>query len=137
MKSFGKRRKGSYQLPANSYQLVLPQHSHDDAADLHLVTLRNPFVGFVLPSKIHACIDSGKTILFVGSRDSDVHVLSNRVMPSGRYQRVDVGDVDGLVNALNALERAIVSERKPGVVRIGRTEGIDCIPASGRVAWNA
>src|SRR5262249_9639712 len=26
--------------------------------DVHLVTLRDPFVGYVLPSKIHACIES-------------------------------------------------------------------------------
>ena len=30
------------------------------AADVHLVTLGDPFVGYVLPSKIHACIESGK-----------------------------------------------------------------------------
>src|SRR5262245_21602786 len=37
------------------------------AADVHLITLRDPFVGYVLPSKVHACIESGKRILFVGS----------------------------------------------------------------------
>ena len=45
------------------------------AADVHLITLRDPFVGYVLPSKIHACIESGKRILFVGSERSDVHLL--------------------------------------------------------------
>ena len=30
------------------------------AADVHLITLRDPFVGYVLPSKIHACIEFGK-----------------------------------------------------------------------------
>ena len=30
------------------------------AADVHLITLRDSFVGYVLPSKIHACIESGK-----------------------------------------------------------------------------
>ena len=39
------------------------------AADVHLITLRDPFVGYVLPSKIHACIESGKRILFVGSQN--------------------------------------------------------------------
>jgi hypothetical protein len=80
------------------------------AADVHLVTLRDAFVGYVVPSKIHACIDAGKRILFVGSPDSDVHLLASGALPSGRYHRVDVGDVDGLVNALHALERAIRSE---------------------------
>src|SRR6516164_9288128 len=46
------------------------------AADVHLVTLRDPFVGYVLPSKIHACIECGKRVLFVGSEDSDIHLLA-------------------------------------------------------------
>jgi Glycosyl transferase 4-like domain len=77
------------------------------AADVHLVTLRDPFVGYVLPSKIHACIASGKRILFVGNRDSDVHLLASRALPPGRYYRVDAGNVDGLVNALRDMERAV------------------------------
>ena len=85
------------------------------AADVHLVTLRDPFVGYVLPSKIHACIDSGKRILFVGSQSSDVHLLASRALPSGRYCRVDVGDVEGLVRALCAMERAVKSEHAPDV----------------------
>jgi hypothetical protein len=85
------------------------------AADVHLVTLGDPFVGYVLPSKIHACIDSGKRILFVGSQSSDVHLLASRALPSGRYYRVDVGDVEGLVRALCAMERAVKSEHAPDV----------------------
>ena len=46
------------------------------AADLHLITLRDPFVGYVLPSKIHACVESGKRLLFVGSERSDIHRCS-------------------------------------------------------------
>ena len=97
------------------------------AADVHLVTLRDPFVGYVLPSKIHACIESGKRILFVGSQSSDVHLLASRALPSGRYYRVDVGNVDGLVSALHAMERAVMSECKPDIVRIDRG------PSVGRV----
>ena len=48
------------------------------AADVHLITLRDPFVGYVLPSKIHACIELGKRVLFVGSESSDVHLLCQR-----------------------------------------------------------
>ena len=79
-------------------------------ADVHLVTLRDAFVGYVLPSKIHACIASGKRILFVGSEMSDVHLLASQALPSDKYQRVNIGDVDGLVNALHTLERTIASE---------------------------
>src|SRR5207247_225425 len=83
------------------------------AADVHLITLRDPFVGYVLPSKVHACIASGKGILFVGSQKSDVHLLAS-ALPPGKYRRVDVGDVDGLVSVLHAMEHAVLSERKMG-----------------------
>jgi hypothetical protein len=97
------------------------------AADVHLITLRDPFVGYVLPSKIHACIESGKRILFVGSQDSDVHLLASRALSPGRYYRVEAGDVDGLVNTLHAMERAVVSEHKPDALRIHR------VASNGRV----
>jgi hypothetical protein len=86
------------------------------AADVHLITLRDPFVGYVLPSKIHACIESGKRVLFVGSEDSDIHLLASRALPSDRYCRVDVGDVAGLVNALNTIEQAVKSEHDAPIV---------------------
>jgi hypothetical protein len=82
------------------------------AADVHLITLRDAFVGYVLPSKIHACIESGKRILFVGSEGSDVHVLANSALPSDRYWRVDVGDIDGLVNTLHVIERILFEEQQ-------------------------
>src|SRR6185437_12322276 len=62
------------------------------AADVHLLTLRDSFVGYVLPSKIHACIESGKRILFIGSQASDVHRLAVESLSAGHYRRVDVGD---------------------------------------------
>ena len=86
------------------------------AVDVHLITLRDPFVGYVLPSKIHACIESGKRVLFVGSQNSDVHLLASAALPSNRYCRVDVGDVERLVNALHSMERAIKKEHQAEVV---------------------
>jgi hypothetical protein len=100
------------------------------AADAHLVTLRDPFVGYVLPSKIHGCIDSGKRILFIGSESSDVHLLASRGLTPGRYQRVNVDDVRGLVNALHAMEQAVLSERKIGLVPIARRTAGNYAPAS-------
>jgi hypothetical protein len=91
------------------------------AADVHLITLRDPFVGYVIPSKVHACIESGKRILFVGSQKSDVHLLAS-ALPPGKYRRVDVGDVDGLVSVLHAMEHAVLSEREMGRPR-GKTLG--------------
>lgn len=67
----------------------------------HLVTLRDPFVGYVMPSKIYACLESGKPVLFVGSADSDVDLLA-RAAPEG-YWRVSCGDVEGFATALDSL----------------------------------
>jgi Glycosyl transferase 4-like domain len=82
------------------------------AADVHLITLRDAFVGYVLPSKVHACIASRKRIIFIGSESSDVHLLASGALAPGNYRRVDVGDVDGLVKVLYDIESAVASERK-------------------------
>jgi hypothetical protein len=100
------------------------------AVDVHLVTLRDPFVGYVLPSKIHACVDSGKRILFVGSEASDVHLLARQARPQG-YWRVAVGDVDGLVSALHELEQSVVSE--PSLIGSDINQGLHCVHASPAV----
>jgi hypothetical protein len=110
------------------------------AADVHLITLRDAFVGYVLPSKVHACIESGKRILFIGSKTSDVHLLANDALPSDKYCRVEVGDVKGLVNALLAMERAITSERDLGIVRreagwAGVASGTTSLPTSRMAPW--
>jgi hypothetical protein len=70
------------------------------AADLHLITLEDAFVGFVMPSKVYACIASGRPILFIGSAGSDVHTLCRSTLPPDKYRRVDVGDVEGACAAL-------------------------------------
>src|SRR5665811_1780717 len=80
------------------------------AADVHLITLRDAFVGYVLPSKVHACIESGKRIIFIGSESSDVHLLASGARSALEYRRVEVGDVDGLVKVLQAMEKAITGE---------------------------
>jgi hypothetical protein len=87
------------------------------AVHVHLVTLRDAFVGYVLPSKIHACIESGKRVLFVGSQRSDVHLLASRALPADRYWRVDAGDVQGLVKVLHLLEGAMKGEDDIGPAR--------------------
>lgn len=71
------------------------------APDAHLVTLKDRFVGFVMPSKIYACLDSRKPLIFVGSADSDVELLTR---DSGiPYWRVPCGDPAGFAASLEAL----------------------------------
>jgi hypothetical protein len=71
------------------------------APDAHLVVLKDAFVGFVMPSKIYACLGSGKPLIFVGSAESDVHLLAGAAGPP--YWRVPCGDPSGLASALEAL----------------------------------
>ncbi len=81
--------------------------------DAHLITLKDAFVGYVLPSKVYACLESGRPILFIGSEKSDVHLLCRERYGDGRYRRVPVGDVEGVVEAL---ERMAVSVRSTGAL---------------------
>jgi hypothetical protein len=69
----------------------------------HLITLKDSFVGYVLPSKVHACIASGRPILFVGSAESDVHLLCNQAAARLRYDRVSTGDAEGVWRVLETL----------------------------------
>jgi hypothetical protein len=68
----------------------------------HLVTLKDAFVGFVMPSKIYACIESGRPVLFVGSPDSDVDLLA-RAGGANRYWRTECGNAAGFAAALEQL----------------------------------
>jgi glycosyltransferase involved in cell wall biosynthesis len=70
------------------------------AADIHLITLDDRFVGYVMPSKVYGCIASGRPVLFVGSADSDVHALCRDQVRPEKYRRVETGDAAGLAYAL-------------------------------------
>jgi hypothetical protein len=74
-------------------------------ADAHLITLRDPFVGYVLPSKVYACLRSGRDILYIGSPRSDIHQLcaQDRGRPAGSYLRVSTGDAEGVAQALEQI----------------------------------
>jgi hypothetical protein len=61
------------------------------SSDCQLITLKDAFVGYVLPSKVYGCIASGKPILYIGSQDSDVHKLCVERAGHGYYQ-VNCGD---------------------------------------------
>ncbi len=82
------------------------------AADVHLITLRNRFSGIVLPSKVYACIASGRPILFVGPENSDVHLLCRRAR-SINYARVEPGDSDGFAAAIERLSRQVQANPHP------------------------
>jgi len=85
------------------------------AADLHIICLRDEFVGYVLPSKVYACIESQRPILFIGSEQSDVHMLCAAAANRGllRYRRVDVGDAQGVKDSVAMMVADSVSQRRP------------------------
>lgn len=70
--------------------------------DAHLITLRSAFSGIVVPSKVHACIDSGRSIIYVGPKTSDVHLLCTEYVPHA-YMQIEPGDVAGFATALESL----------------------------------
>jgi len=77
--------------------------------DAHLVTLKDSFVGFVMPSKIYACVASGRPILFVGSATSDVDLIARS--GRGNYWHVVCGDVAGFAAALEGIADAATRRR--------------------------
>ncbi|MGZ8411082.1 MAG: hypothetical protein ACXWVS_14385, partial [Hyphomicrobium sp.] len=81
--------------------------------DAHLITLKDRFVGLVMPSKVYGCVESGRDVLFIGSTRSDVDLIARtRAAPGQRYLQVPVGDVDGVARALDALGALAGARRK-------------------------
>lgn len=72
--------------------------------DAHLITLRDGFVAFVIPSKAYGCIASGKDVLYIGSSESDVDLICREGLRDGqRYIRTSVGDTEATFRALERL----------------------------------
>jgi hypothetical protein len=88
------------------------------SADAHLITLRPQFSGLVLPSKVYACLDSGRPILFVGPKSSDVHLLCSQRMAIG-YYHVEPGDSRGFARALDRLAEWICDKQPLSEARKG------------------
>jgi hypothetical protein len=76
--------------------------------DAHLITLRDAFVGYVLPSKVYGCIESFRDVLYVGSKRSDIHLLCSSGLPRDAYHQVEVGAPNRVAQALEA-----VADRAP------------------------
>lgn len=70
--------------------------------DAHLITLRSAFSGIVLPSKVYGCIASGRPIIFIGPKSSDVHLLCT-AQAKTRYFQIEPGDVVGFMAVLDSV----------------------------------
>jgi hypothetical protein len=69
----------------------------------HLITLRDEFVGYVLPSKVYGCVASGRGVLYVGSECSDIHLICTQKLRPSAYHRAAVGDPSAVAEALEAI----------------------------------
>jgi Glycosyl transferase 4-like domain len=72
------------------------------SADAHLVTLKDSFVGFVMPSKIYAILELHRPLLFVGNPESDIDLLA-RQQASLPYWQIACGNAAGFATALESL----------------------------------
>jgi hypothetical protein len=70
--------------------------------DVHLITLKPRFVGYVLPSKVYGCIASRKPVIFIGPKTSDVHRLCSHCSNS-RYIHIDAGQAKRFAEALELI----------------------------------
>lgn len=86
--------------------------------DAHLITLKNAFVGYVLPSKVYACVDSDLPVMFIGPAASDVHLLCDQ-RKSSSYVHVDVGDSERCAKVLEdfGADHSASSSKKLRLVR--------------------
>ncbi len=72
------------------------------AADVHLISLKANFAGYVLPSKLYGCLSSKRPILFVGPKSSDIHLLCSED-PTLLYRHVDNDEAEAFALALEDL----------------------------------
>jgi hypothetical protein len=71
--------------------------------DAHLITLLDRFSGFVLPSKVYGCIESGRPVLYIGPTSSDVHLLCTSKIRPDSYWQINVGDTAGVLKVLEEI----------------------------------
>ncbi|MFT3722165.1 MAG: hypothetical protein QM773_01160 [Hyphomonadaceae bacterium] len=72
------------------------------SATMHLVTLERPFWGYVIPSKIYACIESRRPVLYIGPDESDVHKLIVSLPGSASVRN---GDVEQCLRVLDSIDQ--------------------------------
>jgi glycosyltransferase involved in cell wall biosynthesis len=101
------------------------------ATDAHLVSLRPELEGLIVPSKFYGVLAVGRPVLFVGARDGELA----RIIDAHRCGVVvEMGDVDGLTKAIDAL--AADPEEAAGMGRRGRQLYLDRFaPQHAFAAW--
>ena len=77
--------------------------------DAQLVLLKDDFWGYVLPSKIYACLELDQPILYVGPSESDLYLLlAERPSP---WFHARPGEVEACAGALESLADSVLAGR--------------------------
>lgn len=92
------------------------------AADVHLASMRGAWQGLIVPSKVQAAFTAGRPIIFVGGRDNEPAGWIER---SGGGWRVDEGDVEGLLRAVDEARDASERARRGDAARAYAREHFD------------
>ncbi|MCB0337600.1 MAG: hypothetical protein KDD62_14895, partial [Bdellovibrionales bacterium] len=77
------------------------------AADLHVVTMGEEYVGVVHPSKVYPLLHLKKPFVYVGSQDS---ALGNLLLHADLDWQVDHGDVEGFMTVLERVKAGMDSQ---------------------------
>ena len=77
---------------------------------MRLVLLKDAFWGYVLPSKIYACLELEAPIVYVGPIESDLHLLLTG--HDAPWFHAATGDVEASERALEALADTVLAARK-------------------------
>jgi hypothetical protein len=94
------------------------------AADAHLVLLGEAFWGYVLPSKIYACLESRRPILYVGPAESDIALLLESQDGHGHAQ-ARPGDVDACYGALEDFAKRGATHARTAPAEVVTRTGTD------------
>lgn len=79
------------------------------AADLHITTMGNDYVGIVHPCKVYGILSVGRPFVLIGPRQSD---MGEWMEQTGLGEQIEHGDVPGLVHAIEKVRRFGASEKE-------------------------
>ena len=92
-------------------------HDSLSVADVHLVSMRPEMTGIVVPGKLYGAMATERPVLFVGPDHCET---ADTIRQAGCGLTVRLGDVDGLVEALDRLADRPGGGRRDGPSRPSR-----------------
>ncbi len=106
-----KREEGLDNIRLMDYVPREMLHISLSAADVHLISMRREMTGVVVPGKLYGVMASGRPALFVGPEHCET---ADTIRQAEAGVTVRLGDVDGLVEALQLLASDLELARQMG-----------------------